>query len=212
LRDLYDAFGDESAGPQFVSYAVVLVAADKQAEANAILAQVKSRFGASADDQLHCRVLFSGQQRKKTAWARLDAADVFDLYSQLMREIHPLMIRRIVSLGKKSDFPASIPGAQWQHVDPKFIGPLPWSSGYDFRDKHIANLGAHGTMIPLSKWPNRVRRRMGDLPGQPYRGRFPGMAASAGLDGTKICHVGTWREDADAISQLDDEVPVRDYL
>jgi hypothetical protein len=156
---LYDAFGDESAGPQYVSYGVVLVAADKQADANSILAQVKTRFGASADDQLHCRVLFSGQQRKKSPWAGLNITEVFTLYSELMRDLNPLMIRKIVSIGKKSEFPNSISGAQWQHVDPNFIGPHPWSEGYDFGDKHIANLGAHGTMVPLSKWPgfDRVR-------------------------------------------------------
>jgi hypothetical protein len=109
---LYDAFGDESAGPQYVAYGVVLVAADKQADASSILAQVKTRFGASADDQLHCRVLFSGQQRKKSPWAGLNMTDVFTLYSELMRDLNPLMIRRIASIGKKLDFPNSIPGAQ----------------------------------------------------------------------------------------------------
>jgi hypothetical protein len=156
---LYDAFGDESAGPQFVSYAVVLLAADKLAEADSILVQVKNFFGASADDVLHSRVLFSGQQRKKSVWADLGIADVFALYSKLMLDINPLMIRKIVALGKKSDFPNSIPAAQWQSVDPNFIGPLPWSNGYGFGEKHIANLGAHGTMIPLSKWPGFSRLR-----------------------------------------------------
>jgi hypothetical protein len=156
---LYDAFGDESVGSHFVAYAVILFAADRQAEANSILARTKIRYGASADDPLHCRVLFSGQQRKKSPWARLNMDEVFALYSGLVQDLNPLMIRKIVSLGRKTDFPDSIPGGQWQHADPNFIGPQPWSNGYGFGDKHIANLGAHGVMIPLSKWPGFSRVR-----------------------------------------------------
>lgn len=161
---MYDAFGDESAGPEFVAYAVVLVADDKLGEAGSILARAKVRFGASADDELHCRVLFSGQQRSKSPWTNLNNIDVFALYSELMIDLKPLLVRTIVSLGKKSDFPKSIPGGQWQHIDPNFIGPLPWSNGYDYGDKHIANLGAHGTMIPLSKCPVLIRLDFGQTP------------------------------------------------
>jgi hypothetical protein len=150
---LYNAFGDESVGPNYASYGVILVAADKQDEANSILKVVKARHGASADDLLHCRILFSGQQRQKSPWAALSMSGVFDLYSDLMHDLNPLLVRKIVALGKKSDFPDAIPGTPWQNADSNFIGPPTWGSGYAFGAKSIAVLCAHGTMIPLSKWP-----------------------------------------------------------
>jgi hypothetical protein len=97
---LYNAFGDESVGPNYASYGVILVAADKQDEANSILKVVKARHGASADDLLHCRILFSGQQRQKSPWAALSMSGVFDLYSDLMHDLNPLLVRKIVALGK----------------------------------------------------------------------------------------------------------------
>jgi hypothetical protein len=156
---VYEAFGDESVGPQFVSYGVVLVATDRLEEANSILADVKVRFGGMPNDVLHCRTLFSGQQRKKSPWCRLSMGDVFTLYSELLRDLKPILVREIASLGRKSDFPSSIPGGQWDASDPDFVGPLPWSKGYRFGEKHIANLGAHATMVPLSRWPGFDRFR-----------------------------------------------------
>jgi hypothetical protein len=128
----FDAYGDESAGANFVAYGTLLLPAASREAVEAKIAKLKIDYGASAADNLHCRVLFSGDARRKTAWSKLAVGDVFDLYSDLMEEI---------------------PGGQWETTDKNFVGPMNWSSGWPFRDKQIASFCAQGTMIPISKWP-----------------------------------------------------------
>lgn len=150
---MYEAFGDESIGADHVAYATILVDSSRVTDAEHVIEQVKFSSGASARDVFHCRTLFSGQQRQKTAWANKTIVEIFDIYTKLLQELDGLLIRKIVTLAKKADFPTEVPGGQWEASDPSFIGPLRWNNGWEFTDKHIASVCAQGTMIPLAHWP-----------------------------------------------------------
>lgn len=149
----FEAYGDESAGARFVAYGTLLLPTANREAVEAKIAKLKVNYGASATDNLHCRVLFSGDARRKTAWSRLALGDVFDLYSELVKLVRPSLTRTIVTIANKAELPDEIPGRQWETTDKNFVGPMNWSSGWPFRDKQIASFCAQGTMIPISKWP-----------------------------------------------------------
>jgi hypothetical protein len=147
----YDAYGDESPGQHFVAYGTLLVLTDKRENIDAEISKLKVDRGLPEDD-LHCRVLFSGDQRKKSPWSKLTMDEVFKLYSDLVTVVKPQLVRTIVTIADKKELPAEIPGGQWQAAN-DFVGPMNWSRGFPFRDKQIAAFCAQGTMIPLSKSP-----------------------------------------------------------
>jgi hypothetical protein len=149
----FDAYGDESAGANFVAYGTLLLPTASREAIEAKIANLKIDYGASAADNLHCRVLFSGDARRKTVWSKLSVSDVFDLYSDLMALVKPSLTRTIVTVANKAELPDEIPGGQWETKDKNFVGPMNKSSGWPFRDKQIASFCAQGTMIPISKWP-----------------------------------------------------------
>ncbi len=149
----FDAYGDESAGTGFVAYGTLLLPTESREAVETQIAKLKIEYGASAADYLHCRVLFSGDARRKSAWSNLALNDVFDLYSELVTIVKPALTRIIVTIANKAELPDKIPGGQWEPADSSFVGPMNWSSGWPFRDKQIASFCAQGTMIPISKWP-----------------------------------------------------------
>ena len=149
----YDAYGDESAGAGFVAYGTLLLPTASRETVEAKIAGLKIDYGASSADNLHCRVLFSGDARRKTVWSKLSVSEVFDLYSDLMALVKPSLTRTIVTVANKAELPDEIPGGQWETKDKNFVGPMNKSSGWPFRDKQIASFCAQGTMIPISKWP-----------------------------------------------------------
>jgi hypothetical protein len=79
--------------------------------------------------------------------------DVFALYTELNSRLSEFQSRKIVAIAKRKAFPSLIPGGQWQPMNADFIGPMEWSKGHDFGDKHIASHCARATMVPISKWP-----------------------------------------------------------
>jgi hypothetical protein len=149
----FQAYGDESAGQHFVSYATVLVPTASLEEIEAKIAELKISYGASAADSLHCRVLFAPDARRKSAWSAFTMDDVFALYSELVEAVKPNIVRAIVALANKAELPKEIPGGQWEHKDENFVGPMPWAPSWPFREKQIASFCAQGTMVPISKWP-----------------------------------------------------------
>jgi hypothetical protein len=72
-----DAYGDESIGPKLVVYGMVLLREDLVPTAISTLSSIKRQYGASADEPLHCRILFSGGNRSKSKWSNLGLDDVF---------------------------------------------------------------------------------------------------------------------------------------
>lgn len=156
---MYDAFGDESCGQEYVTYGVLLVPESQRSVAETILSDVKASFGGKPHDCLHCRKLFAGDARKKTPWAHLKIEQVFQLYHSLAGQICNAGFRRIVAVARKSDFPDTIPAILLRHVEPSAGVPTIWTKAFPLRDKQLASGCAKGTMIPLSKNPGLANIR-----------------------------------------------------
>jgi len=150
---MFDAYGDESCGREYITYGLVLVPDDKSDSVLRVLAEVKAEFGGTADDALHCREIFAPYARQKSAWHRLGIAEVCDLYKRLFLRLEPLQLRRLVGIAKRSDFPEVFPGGPMTHIDPAHSGPLPATKDQVVGEKELASYCAMATAIPLSKWP-----------------------------------------------------------
>jgi hypothetical protein len=147
---MYEAFGDESCGQTFVAYGVLLVCETQMSDAEAILTEVKKRFGGEDGHRLHCREMFGGHARSKTPWANLSMADVFNLYEALMTRLRDANLRRLVAIARKSDFPDRLPALPMQHIDPSLNVSPRWTKEMQLGEKQLAAWCAQGVMIPLT--------------------------------------------------------------
>jgi hypothetical protein len=101
---MYEAFGDESCGTEYVAYGTLLLEDHQRTDAEDILAKIKLSYGGNPDCRLHCRELFSGDARRKTPWSHLSIDDVFKLYTDLMTELVSVGMRRLVTFAQRSVF------------------------------------------------------------------------------------------------------------
>jgi len=135
-----DVFGDQSAGPEVVSYGIFVVPSHQVATTEATLEKIKVQYGRGAKARLHCREMFSGEARRKTEWADLSIDDVFSLYAQLITTISNRDIQKIAAVARKTKFPRSIPGAG---VWPKI----------ELGDEQLAASCGNAVMIPFAQNP-----------------------------------------------------------
>jgi hypothetical protein len=91
----YLAFGDDSQFGDTLVYAFVIVHRDRAPQVRTRLSELKQRFRISASENLHCRVLFSGHQRKKAGLGHLSPQDVRSLIAEAVTIINegPVLIR-----------------------------------------------------------------------------------------------------------------------
>jgi len=150
---MLEVFGDESCGSKFVVYGLFATPSDMREEAEAILRQTKNAFGGSEAMNLHCRILFSGDARRKSPWKFLSVGDVARMYETLAADISKLNTRRIVCVARKSDFPDALPSLELEHVDSRMNIPSHVVKGFDIGEKHLAAWCAQGATIPLAKSP-----------------------------------------------------------
>ncbi|SRR6266849_2045082 len=144
--NMFDVFGDESAGLELVSYGVLVVPDNRLDEANALLVKIEADFGGSEDQKLHCRELFNGHLRAKSPWAQLKQQTVFELYEALAVALRRSGLRRIVTIARKSHFPKTLPqNGTW----PEII----------LNDKQLTAFCGNAVMIPLSKDPGLEKVR-----------------------------------------------------
>lgn len=150
---MHDAYGDESCGLDAITYATILIAEENNQSICEILSRLKTGKGIAPHEGLHCRVLFSGSQRSRSAWASLTMDEVFDLYENLIEASKPLLKRCIICAAKRRELPPELTGGPMQHADPNHRGPVPHLKDVAFGEKQIASFCANATTIPLSKWP-----------------------------------------------------------
>ncbi len=148
---MYDVFGDESCGSTHAAYGLVVFENAQTGRAEKILGQVKAKFGGTPADALHCRELFAGDARRKTKWAHLDQTAVHQLYECLFREMSGVIKRSIAAIACKAEFPASLPAAEMDHIDPNYIGPRPGLASVNVSEKFLATQCAMGALIPVSR-------------------------------------------------------------
>lgn len=82
------AFGDDSRYGPFAAFAFVLIPRTRVGSARKKLDQIKRRFRIPPSLVLHCRTLFSGQQREKMGLAHLTREDVRAIVAQAITAIN----------------------------------------------------------------------------------------------------------------------------
>lgn len=84
-----EAFGDEStsAGDRYAIYSIVGFSPKGVEVATSMLSNIKQHFGVPNSARLHCRVLFSGNQRAKTEWAALNPKHTAEVCRNLSMEL-----------------------------------------------------------------------------------------------------------------------------
>ena len=110
-----DIFGAESCRGRWVVFGALAVPPSAVADFEWILERLKIEFGNAGDAELHCRVMFSGDQRRKkgSPWGHLSKSDVFALYTRVAELARDTASRRLIAYADRSTFPTSIPADDW---------------------------------------------------------------------------------------------------
>jgi hypothetical protein len=132
---LFDVFGDESAGEDFVSYAVVCIPSTEAAELGSEIAALKAAYGLSA---LHCRILFSPDKRLKSGLDNLTTNDVLALYSEVAAKLRSPSLRFVAARAQLSQFPVFQPA---DGVFPRVV----------FDKKTLGIHCANAALLPLTR-------------------------------------------------------------
>jgi hypothetical protein len=193
---MFDVYGDESCGQEYVAYGVLVVPEEQAGLAEATVERIKAKFGGAPDHRLHCRELFHGNERAKSPWARLSMVEVFQLYELLLTELNGLKLRRLVALACKAELPNEIPALAMQHLDPIANVPPRYTKPFAFRDKQIAIHCAHATMVPLANYPGLENVRFWLDPDSTVVEWFSGRRAVEGEIGNFFVDVGPDKEPA----------------
>lgn len=132
---LFDVFGDESAGEDFVSYAVVCIPSAEAAELGAEIDAIKAAHGLAA---LHCRILFSPDKRLKAGLDTLTTNDVLALYAEVAAKLGSWNLHVVAARAQLSQFPASQPA---DGVFPRVV----------FDRKTLGIYCANAALLPLTR-------------------------------------------------------------
>lgn len=84
------AFGDESENEQILVYALAIFCQERADDARVALASIKRSLGVPEDTPLHCRIAFSGQRRRGTAWADVNPARLQGAVRALVVELRQI--------------------------------------------------------------------------------------------------------------------------
>ncbi|MFM0071844.1 hypothetical protein PQQ86_11790 [Paraburkholderia sediminicola] len=102
------AFGDDSQYGDSLSFAFVLVPRTRVRFAERKLERLKKRFKIPQEITLHCRTLFSGQQREKAALGHLSPSDVQSITAQAITIINDVNARVHFAVQDASTFFAGL--------------------------------------------------------------------------------------------------------
>ncbi|SRR5581483_6298943 len=100
----YVAFGDDSQFKNTLAYAFAIVRRARLRAIEGRIGVLKERFRIPKDMPLHCRVLFSGQQRQKAGLGRLTLKDVQSIVARVVTIMNqgPVLVR--YSIGDLAEF------------------------------------------------------------------------------------------------------------
>jgi hypothetical protein len=144
---MLDVFGDESAGEDFVSYAFVCIPSDEAAALGDQIEALKARYGLA---KLHCRILFSPNQRLKAGLGPLTTPQVISIYEELVGHLTSPNLRIVAARLRMSDFPkeqAASDGFPRVVNDSKTMGIFCANAA-------IAPLKRDFTQVPMRIWPD----------------------------------------------------------
>ncbi|MDO8423335.1 MAG: hypothetical protein Q7S99_14360 [Parvibaculum sp.] len=144
-----NAYGDESCGEDYVSYAFVSAKDEKLRELESSINTIKLKFGGSPQFKLHCRELFAGDARAKSSWSHLESNDVFQLYEELLALFVGTEYYKVVSIAKIAEFPKELPSAEMTHIEPEKKIPSIWTKRVPLKSKQLALFCAQGALIDV---------------------------------------------------------------
>lgn len=91
------AYGDESASPEGVTFAIIAFPETSATNAERLLAEMKADLAVHSDSRVHCRELFSEAARRKSGWAHVQR-DAFEAaILRLTAATKPLTVTSIVA-------------------------------------------------------------------------------------------------------------------
>src|SRR5712691_3121587 len=111
------AFADDSITEEVVVCAAALYRADCVEAAEALLAEAKKSLGLPPETALHCRVIFSGDARRGTAWEQISPQDIYGMVERLCESLRPIGYKPHVAV-----------------IDPRQIPTLPVAPGVPDRE------------------------------------------------------------------------------
>ncbi len=88
----YCGYGDDSARGETLVFAMALMERSKVNMAKNILNEIKDKYKIPHTIPLHCRVLFSGDQRRKQGLAHLDVDDVYSCFHDVLNKMKLLRV------------------------------------------------------------------------------------------------------------------------
>lgn len=106
----FHAYGDESNYEEVVTYGLLTIDRGSVEGIEDSLAVLKRRYGIPENARFHSREVFNGSARRKTPWAPLGAAAVFQFAREMatmVRSFHPILSLGAVS---KVEYPSVFPG------------------------------------------------------------------------------------------------------
>lgn len=119
------AFGDDRVMAEVVTCGIALYRQENIVDAERILAAAKETVGVSSSARIHCRVLFSGDARRRSEWADIRAERVNEIILGLCRAQQRVGERPLVAV-----------------IDPRGVSVVPASDGCPeirLTDKGIAS-------------------------------------------------------------------------
>lgn len=104
----YVAFGDDSQFKDTLVYSFIIVRRTRLRAVEARIAILKERFRIPKDGILHCRVLFSGQQRQKAGLGHLTPQDVQSIVARAVTIMNQGLVLVRYSVGDLAEFGAAL--------------------------------------------------------------------------------------------------------
>ncbi len=128
------AFGDDSVMDDIVTCGIALYQQERVAEVERILGAAKGTAGVPQTARIHCRVLFSGDARRRSEWADVTAERVNKIILDLCCALQPVGERPLVAV-----------------MDPRNVPVVPASDGAPeirLTDKGVAST-AYQAVLPF---------------------------------------------------------------
>lgn len=107
--DTIHIFGDESTSKEFVTYALVLIDAERISYLESEWSSVLQDYGSPDGRGFHCKKLFSGEARRKSVWSNLAEQATWELAEQLSRTIADSGALFYLGVVHRKTFPETIP-------------------------------------------------------------------------------------------------------
>lgn len=104
----YLAYGDDSQFGDVLKYAFAITRSNRIRAVEARIAALKERFKIPKEMALHCRVLFSGQQREKAGIGHLTPEDVRSIVARAITIMNQGRVLIRYAVGNRAEFGAAI--------------------------------------------------------------------------------------------------------